>query len=250
MSSPLEDILNLSDSQQRKGQRSGSNAELLTEDWAARAFAERHAGQLLFCHDSGKWHVWTGAAWVPNRCDVVLQWARELAREMRAGESTKVQAIAAKVSFAAGVERFARSDPVFAVTIDGWDPDPWLLGTPDGTVDLRRGEMRSASREDRITKLTAVSPATAPDCPTWLHFLADATGSDAALIRFLQQWCGYSLTGLTREHALVFVYGPGGNGKSVFLNVITAILGAYATTAAMDTFTASKGDKHPTDLAM
>ncbi len=28
------------------------------------------------------------------------------------------------------------------------------------------------------------------------------------------------------------------------------ILGAYATTAAMDTFTASHGDKHPTDLAM
>lgn len=57
-------------------------------------------------------------------------------------------------------------------------------------------------------------------------------------------------TGLTREHALVFVYGPGGNGKSVFLNVLTAILAAYATTAAMDTFTASIGDKHPTDMAM
>jgi putative DNA primase/helicase len=36
----------------------------------------------------------------------------------------------------------------------------------------------------------------------------------------------------------------------VFLNALTAILSAYAATAAMDTFTASKGDKHPTDLAM
>ncbi|WP_238180358.1 phage/plasmid primase, P4 family, partial [Methylobacterium haplocladii] len=81
-------------------------------------------------------------------------------------------------------------------------------------------------------------------------FLDQATGSDAGLIRFLRQWCGYALTGLTREHALVFVYGPGGNGKSVFLNVLTAILSAYAKTAAMDTFTASKADKHPTDMAM
>ncbi len=250
MSSPLEDILNLSDFQQRKGQRPGSNTELLTEDWAARTFAERHSGKLLFCHDSGKWHLWTGAAWVPNRCGVAFQWARELAREMRAGEPAKTQFIVSKVSFASGVERFARSDPTFAVTIEGWDPDPWLLGTPDSTVNLRTGEVRPARREDRITKLTAVSPAAAPDCPTWMRFLDDATGGDAALIRFLQQWCGYSLTGLTREHALVFVYGPGGNGKSVFLNVLTAILGAYATTAAMDTFTASKGDKHPTDLAM
>src|SRR3954470_14226609 len=43
---------------------------------------------------------------------------------------------------------------------------------------------------------------------------------------------------------------PGGNGKSVFLNALTGILRAYAATAAMDTFTASKGDKHPTDMAM
>jgi putative DNA primase/helicase len=49
---------------------------------------------------------------------------------------------------------------------------------------------------------------------------------------------------------LFFVYGPGGNGKSVFLNTIVNILGDYARTAAMDTFTASKSDRHPTDLAM
>ena len=70
------------------------------------------------------------------------------------------------------------------------------------------------------------------------------------LIRYLQQWCGYCLTGDTREHALVFVYGGGGNGKSVFLNTVSGILSEYAVTAAMDTFTASRDSKHPTDLAM
>jgi putative DNA primase/helicase len=65
----------------------------------------------------------------------------------------------------------------------------------------------------------------------------------------MQQLAGYSLTGDIREHALFFVYGPGGNGKGLFLNVITKVMGDYATTAAMDTFTASQNDKHPTDLA-
>ena len=55
---------------------------------------------------------------------------------------------------------------------------------------------------------------------------------------------------MTREHALVFVYGPGGNGKSVFLNIITAILKDYATTATMEAFTASRGERHSTDFAM
>ena len=66
----------------------------------------------------------------------------------------------------------------------------------------------------------------------------------------MQQVCGYCLTGSTREHAFFFIYGPGGNGKSVFLNSIINIMSSYATTAAMDTFTVSKSDRHPTDLAM
>ena len=36
----------------------------------------------------------------------------------------------------------------------------------------------------------------------------------------------------------------------MFLNVLAGILNEYAMAAAMDTFTASKSDKHPTDLAM
>ena len=47
----------------------------------------------------------------------------------------------------------------------------------------------------------------------------------------------------------MFVYGDGGNGKGTFLNVATKIMGDYATTAAMETFTASKYDHHPTELA-
>ena len=36
-----------------------------------------------------------------------------------------------------------------------WDRDPWLLGTPGGTVDLRTGMLRPASPDDGITKVTS-----------------------------------------------------------------------------------------------
>jgi hypothetical protein len=58
---------------------------------------------------------------------------------------------------------------------------------------------------------------------------------DVEPARFLQQWAGYCLTGITREHALVFVYGPGDNGKSVFIDVLTRIVADYGVTAAMET---------------
>jgi putative DNA primase/helicase len=60
---------------------------------------------------------------------------------------------------------------------------------------------------------------------------------------------GYSLTGLTREHALFFAYGTGANGKSVLLSTVAGILGDYHKTAPLETFVASNGDRHPTDLA-
>ena len=49
---------------------------------------------------------------------------------------------------------------------------------------------------------------------------------------------------------MFFLYGDGGNGKGIFLNTITAIMGDYAKTAPMDTFTNSSNDRHPTDMAM
>jgi putative DNA primase/helicase len=161
-----------------------------------------------------------------------------------------VKALGRKTAFTSGVERFAQTDRSFAVTAADWNRDPYLLATPRGTVELRTGKLRPANPDDRINKITAVGPPAAIKCPRWLAFLAEATGNDAELIDFIQRWCGYSLTGDISEHALVFCYGSGGNGKTVLLNTVSAILGDYATVAAMETFVASQFDQHPTDMAM
>jgi putative DNA primase/helicase len=124
-----------------------------------------------------------------------------------------------------------------------------LLGTPTGTVDLRSGTLRNARATDFITKSTSVAPE--PGEPNlWLAFLNEALRGDQETIRYLQQWAGYCLTGLTSEHAMAFLYGGGGNGKSVTIDRFVSIMGDYAVTAAMETFAASKGERHPTELAM
>jgi putative DNA primase/helicase len=174
-----------------------------------------------------------------------LEWARQLARKLSDGQSA-----VRSTAFACGVERFARVDRIFAVTAEHWDRDPFLLGTPGGTVDLRTGVLRGADPADAISRLTAVAPAEAPDCPLFMPFLREAVGGDDALIRFLQQFFGYGLTGSTREHALLFIHGGGGNGKSVLLNTVSWIMGDYAKTAAMDAFVETRGEKHSTDVAM
>lgn len=228
----------------------------LSEDGVALAFERRHRHQLRFDHTLGKWFTWDGARWRLEDKRLAFAWARKACRDLAQLEPGNGRAKAlARSQAAAGVERFAQAAPCFAVTIDDWDRDSWLLGTPGGTVDLRTGTLRPARQGDMITKSTAVAPIPLAefnpgrDCPRWLKFLDETTAGDAELIRFLQQWFGYCLTGDTREHALMFIYGPGGNGKSVYLNTKTRILGDYCRTAGMDVFTASKGDRHPQELA-
>jgi putative DNA primase/helicase len=143
----------------------------------------------------------------------------------------------------------ARCDPQVAVAASYWNRDPWLLGTPDGTVDLRTGAIHPADPVDGISKITSVVPADKAECPRWLAFLQEAMKGDAAKIRFLQQWSGYTLTGTTLEQKLIFCWGEGGNGKGVYIATIGGLLGPYKREASMDTFTATRSDRHPTDLA-
>ncbi len=218
----------------------------LSEDGIALAFAERYANIARYCHSTGSWFVWTGTHWRRDESLLAFSWARDLCREANSAGLATLK----KTATAAAVERAARADRRLAVTAEIWDRDPMLLGTPGGVVDLRTGDLRAARSEDYITKETAVAPGASAEPEIWLRFLEEATRGDHTLIRFLQQIAGYSLTGDVREHALIFVYGSGGNGKGLFTRVLKGIMGDYATVAPMETFTEARGERHPTELAM
>lgn len=218
----------------------------------AMVFAENFDGKMLYCHNTGKWYVWTGAYWKPEETRLAFQYSRELAIAFSEGAKPTEYKEVRRASFAGAVEKFAQGDRRISVTAERWDRDPFLLGTPDGTLDLRTGLLRTADAVDGITRLTAVTPMRGMPTPLWTKFLLETfTGDDCAgLIHFIQQWFGYCLTGDIREHALWFGFGDGGNGKGVLLNTIRGILKDYAVAAAMATFTASKWEQHSTELAM
>lgn len=220
----------------------------LSEDALARAFTDRYRDELRYTAAFAAWSRWSASRWARDDTLVVFDLVRGVCREQaNACEKPRIAAALASAKTIAAVERLARADRVHATAANQWDADPWLLGTPDGTVDIRTGELRTSRREDYITKQTAVTPSRG--APLWIRFLETVTNGDTALLGFLQRMAGYCLTGDTRAHALFFLYGTGGNGKGVFINTITAILGDYATVAPIETFTATANDRHPTELA-
>ncbi|MGH7119956.1 MAG: phage/plasmid primase, P4 family [Acetobacteraceae bacterium] len=244
------------DSQVRAARRAASGPEPgddrppeFSDEALALRFTARHADDLRYVAAWGRWHRWTGSVWRPDDTLHVFDLARAICREAAAQcpDPHAAPRIASAQTVAA-VERLARADRRHAATSDQWDFDPWLLNTPGGIVDLRTGERREHRREDYVTKITAVAPG--GDYPLWRAFLSRITNGGGDLHDFLQRAAGHALTGITREHALFFGYGTGANGKGTFLNTVSGILGAYATTAPMETFEAGQNDRHPTELAM
>jgi putative DNA primase/helicase len=119
-----------------------------------------------------------------------------------------------------------------------------------GTIELATGADRPPNPLDYITKVAGSSLA-APGTPhpLWSAFLNRITAGNDALIGFLQRFLGYCMTGHVHEHKLVFLYGTGANGKTVFTDTVAGIFGDYAISAPIEMFLAAKFDRHPTEIA-
>lgn len=221
---------------------------LFTDEALALRFALHHTDKLRYVAGSSRWFIYTGKQWKADETLHAFDMARRVCREASAEcNKAKVAGNLASAKTVASVERLAKADRRMAATMEQWDVNPMLLNTPGGVIDLDTGMMREHRASDFMTRITAVAPG--GDCPVWRGFLNRVTGNDDELQRFMQRKAGYALTGLTQEHALFFLYGLGANGKSVYLNTLAGILGEYHRTAAIETFTASNVDRHPTDLA-
>lgn len=228
--------------------KSGAELPEYSDDSLALRFTERYGDALRYTAAWGRWSQWTGAVWEQDSTLEVYNLVRQVCRAESARCEDKRVATRMKSEVTrAAVERFARDDRRHAAVIDQWDSDPWILNTPGGLVDLRTGKLLPSDRLGYCTKIAAVTPG--GNCPLWKSFLARITNDNRELQEFMQRMIGYSLTGVTREHALFFLYGTGANGKSVFLNTISDLMGDYAQTAPIETFIDSKNERHPTDLA-
>lgn len=137
-----------------------------------------------------------------------------------------------------------------AVSLDDFDANPELLGTPGGVVDLRTGEIRAPTVGDMVTQLTAVSPAPqGTRAPAWERFLSEVFDGDGETLEFIQRMVGSALVGDVSPQKFGVLYGRGANGKSVLRDVVGRLAGSYSATASAKVFMQSHGDRHPTEIA-
>ena len=219
-----------------------------SEDALAAEFVSVHGDRWRFVAAWGAWQGWTGTHWMRDEAGAVHEDIRLICRAAarRCVKPHEARRLASDKTIKS-VGRIVSTDPAIATRSGDWDTCPMLLNTPAGTIDLETGETLPHRPDELLSQITAVAPG--GTCPGWLAFLDEITGGDSALEAYLCRLAGYCLTGSTAEQVFAFLHGAGANGKSVFLQTIGAVLGDYAATATLDTFMATRGERHLTELA-
>ncbi len=226
----------------------------MSEDALAFEFASRHEQAWRYVKAWHAWFEWLGSRWREDRVGALDRLAVEHCREatywpgaVKLSDSAKRGLSTRRFWFA--VRDTAGNDQRIRASVEQWDTNPLLLGVEGGVVDLRNGLLKPGMRDDYITKSCAVAPATGKP-ELWLAHLRRMTGNDQAKIDFLQLYAGYCATGETREQCFAFLFGPGQNGKGVFVTTLARVLGDYAVFANSSTFMDSDGaERHLSELA-
>ncbi|GLY81858.1 phage/plasmid primase, P4 family [Actinoallomurus iriomotensis] len=225
-----------------------------SDDGAALALVDRFGDVIRFCPDRGRWLTWDGTRWhwEPSSGGLVREYAKRVARGLPEGPDKEAERHKKRALSAVGTSAMllqAETDTRVVVTLDDLDNHPWQLNTPAGIVDLRTGDLLPADPAMLHTRITACAPDPNADTSLWNAFLGTTFNADADLTGYLQRLVGYSATGAVTKHVLPFAFGSGGNGKGVFLESLTSVLGDYATTAPSGFLMAKAHAAHETEIA-
>jgi putative DNA primase/helicase len=151
--------------------------------------------------------------------------------------------------------KIARDRPPIRAAAGDFDGRPTLLNVANGIVDLATGELSPHDPEMMLTLQSPVTydPSLLADpfagAPLWKAFL-ERVQPDPEMRHYLQRVMGYSATGSTSEQVMWLHDGVGANGKSVFHEVLSFVLGPYAQATPVETLTAKRNDGGvPNDVA-
>jgi putative DNA primase/helicase len=218
-----------------------------------REFARRHRRRFVHVRPGRSWRRWDGSRWAPciegEEMEAAKGFAADVLEETTVAyarnstDANKLRNNDARALFrtARRIEsmlRMAETEPGIVVRLDAFDSDPLLIAVQNGVVCLKTGELVAPAPDQMISRQSGTTFDPGAVAPRWEEFLARVQPSEEVRA-FLQRAVGYTLTGLVDEERWFFLYGTGANGKSVFANVLNALLGDFAVTVGSKLLTKS-----------
>lgn len=219
----------------RKKLERGDHAEVA--DILAREFESRAKVSLVFDRDDlWRYDIGTGLWEVVDR-EQVTRLVGLLAGMPIDSEEKNAKSFKGSKSNADGVLAYLRSRPRGEFGKGFFDAAPEGVAVPNGFVKMKGGEvvLEACEWTHRVRDRMPIAFDRTAVAPTWLEsledwFEGDPDGEDK--VAFLQEFVGACLLGFaTRFQKCAILVGEGANGKSVFVEVVTALFPHGTVTA-------------------
>lgn len=210
-------------------------------------FADCYRGTARYVAERKKWFVFNGCVWEPDAGNLrVTELCKNLANALGC-YALNLPEGAERNSYRKFVEVWQRRNhretilkdaaSVFPVKISQFDADPYLFNCLNGTLDLKKRELRPHSADDLLTMVSGVKYDPEAGSETFENFLLEVMSGDAETATYVQKVLGYCLTGDTSEECFFTLYGATTrNGKSTLLETFLRLLGDYGRSAKPETF--------------
>ncbi len=222
-------------------------------------FAELMRGKMIYIPEGKYWLEWQGHRWAEMYDQqaesaverVADEYAKAKAREEEAQRNAAAEedmdesklhkknasslgAAIWNLHCTAGVQACLKmslaNEAPLLVPADRLDLDPYLLGCPNGLVDLRTGESRPGRPDDYVTRSCCVEwrGIDAP-APRWERMVLEVFGERPTVAAYFHKLVGYSFFGRVTEKLFVILLGEAGDsGKTTLMETLFSIGGDYA----------------------
>lgn len=211
-----------------------------------RLYADVFKDTARYVPERKKWYTYDGSRWIP---DVGSLKAMELCKSLADAllhytanlPSSEMKDFWIDMCKKWNNRRYRETylkeaQSVYPISMEEFDADKYLLNCKNGTLNLKTGEFKNHSPEDKLTKMAPVDYDPYARNGRWDSFIKEVMSDDAEKALFLQKVLGYGISGDTRHECMFFLYGETTrNGKGTLMESILSVLGDYGKATRPET---------------
>lgn len=218
-----------------------------TDVGMAEMFHKLTAYKFVYVPARNKWMYWNGSIWQLDYRGIrlreeIVRLTKEMLDEAKRAQDDVMIKWATKQLNSPRIEAcLSVLTYTHYADADQFDADRNLLNVQNGMLDLKTFELHPHDSRRFQTKMMGAAFRPEAHAPRWEKYLSEVL-PDPAMQDFLQRMVGYTMTGNPVQRALAILHGPGGTGKSRFIEILSRLFGSYGTTAA-DSLFRSKRDQ-------
>lgn len=222
-----------------------------TDTGFADMLNKEYEDRFRFIPSRNKWIAWDGVVWRIDFKAVMLRRAiiasvKTMLEQAKSVNDETLVKFALKQLSQPRINAAVTGLELLSAEMSEFDVHTNKLNMRNGLLDLDTLELVPHAASHMCTKVMGAAYEPTAVAPRWEQYLAEVV-PDEETRDFMQRMVGYTLTGNPVERALAVLHGPGGTGKSRFIEVLSSLMDGYGTTASASLFRTKRDDQGPSN---